>query len=414
MRVRLLLVSALCALTLGGVVASSAHAVQSEWMIKDKTLAKLKLKEETVTFTGGPLAFSLTGKKITIECSKAEGSGKIFQGGTDEAKVTLTGCTVAGAPVCKVTEPVKLEAKSQLIWAGDYYRKLEPLVEGKPLATILFKEGECSLPPKSEVTGSVAANFSSEELTSQPLTFSEEITSTVNKGLKEAGKAELKLSLAKISVILSGKLSTKLSGANSGKEFHSVAMTKLCEEPPEQGFCPEGDAWEAGTLLRLEHAAPVVTKFRIGLASFQCTNAVLGGPTNVEEGDPLTATIETAAFTECNSGCETRVRELPYEARIEARGATGHGILTLIAPKFEFECVGPEGPEVCIYSAARLEFRLLTGGTPASLSSAPLGMMVQGGSSANCLATGFWEGTTAGTNWIKYVFEAPGSLYVTS
>lgn len=409
MRAKLLLVSALSILALGGIMATGAHAVKSEWMIKDQTLAKLKVKEETVAVSGGPLSLIIPSKSVTLECLKAEGSGKIFEGGADEATVTLAECKVVGA-ACEVSGAVKLEVKSHLISAGDYYRKVESLTEGKPISTISFKGEKCTLPAKNEVKGNVAASFSSEELTSQTLTFSEAISSTVNKALKEAGEAELKLSFGEFAAILSGKLSLKLTGANSGKEFHLAGATKLCKEPPVNGACAAGKVWPTETLLRMEHAAPVVTKFKIGIAEFQCQYSVLGGPTTVEEGEPLTGRIETAAFTECGAGCEVAVLEMPYDTRIEARGTTGHGLFTMLGPEFEFEC---PGPEICKYSATRLALPLLIGGTPAFLNSAPLSMTKQAGSAAGCDMPGRWEGTTAPLGTIKYEFTEPGALYVT-
>lgn len=410
MRAKLLLVTALSALALGGIMATSAHAVKSEWMIKDQTLAKLKVKEETVAVTSGPLTLSVPSKSFTLECLKGEGSGKILEKGADEATLTLAECKVVGASGCELNGAVGLEVKSQLITAGDYYRKVESLTEGKPISTISLKGEKCTLPAKNEVKGSVAASFSSEELTSQTLSFSEAISSTVNKALKEAGEAELKLSFGEFAAILSGKLSLKLTGANSGKEFHLAGITKLCKEPAVNGTCPNGKVWPSETLLSMEHAAPVVTKFKIGIAEFQCQYSVLGGPTTIEEGEPLTGRIETAAFTECGAGCEVAVLEMPYDTRIEARGTTGHGLFTMIGPKFEFEC---PGPEVCKYNATRLALPLLIGGAPAFLQSDPLSMTKQAGSAAGCDMTGRWEGTTATFGTIKYEFTEPGALYVT-
>ncbi len=412
--VRLLLASALGVLAIVALSAAtaSAAAIESEWMIEGETLSEMEASEESISLSGGPLSIIVPGK-WTVECKKASNSDAIFKGGTDKLVISLTECSVLSLPACKVSEPVVLEAKATLIQVGESrYYKVEPLSAEKPFGTLTIKGAECTLPEKSEVKGSVAAEPSLEAQVKQPLTFSEAISKAANEGLKAESEAELELKVGSLSAKLSGELTMALSGANSGLEWTDTGFTRLCTT--RVPMCMGGQIIGKGTTIKAETEA--ATKFKYekmnNPVSATCTTSKLEGLTSTSGGAPLVGLFTTVAFT-CNGGCTVGMKAatMPLVVSFVAE-ANGDGSVALRGTggfaEFEVVCNGI----TCVYGRRALSF-LFIGGMPGKLLHGLVGMPLTSrtGSSGECSANATWEGSTAVD--IKYKFTTPGTMFLT-
>jgi hypothetical protein len=402
------------ALAISGIAAGSAQAIESEWLIEGETLAGLGLKEEKLSITGGAFTLSVPSKEITIKCSKVEGTGKILEKGADEISASLTGCEVAKFATCKVVEPIKVEGKSvSILTGGNYYRKLESLKEGVALTTVSFKEGtECALPLKNEVTGSVAAGISGEELVKQPLTFSESLSTKVNKSLAGESLAELKLSYgaAKAQAIASGELILALAGAKAGKVWQDANMTHICDTAPNANNGCTGVAYPTETDIKTEQLAALKLKFGKVVT---CTSSKWEGKTKANNGAPLPGKFTVFAFTGCtepggNCTVDTGTGTAPYNFFFETL-VGGVGRIAVKQVKFKIIC----GALTCEFGTmATLPF-LIGPGMGATFS--PGGVYIlprTGGPAADCGANMEWEKSGGGA--VGYKFLAPTKIWITA
>lgn len=392
----------------------AATAQASEWSIQGKTLAELKLKEEKISGSGGTTTFSVPSLSTTIKCLETKHSGKIFEGGGDEIVTTLSKCEVVKVPTCKVTEPVTIEAKTQIIAAaGVHYAVIEALKEGKPLTTISLTGAECALPLKNEVKGSVAASISLEEVKEEPLKFSEELSTKVNSALKAEGKAELKLTYGTKPASLSGEAKLSLSGAHAGELWQDVVPALLCKK--NEPLCEVGESYGIPTTLKLE--VETATKFVFGALEPSCTASVFEG-TTTNAGPPLRGTFTTVNFTECVGGlCPVRViGGTPFSFELFTND-NGNGSMTVNGNgggniTFEVVC----GGLTCQYrTGAAFGFGLFggAGATPARIfRAAPVNLTLVAG--AGCAGTAKWEGVAATGGAIRYNFALPNPMYMSS
>lgn len=415
-KIRLFVVCVLAALAVSGIAAGSAEAIESEWLIEGETLSGLGLKEEKLSLTGGAFTLSVPSKEITIKCSKAEGTGKILEKGADELSASLSGCEVAKLASCKVVEPIKLEGKSvSILTGGNYYRKLESLKEGVALTTVSFKEGTgCALPLKNEVTGSVAAGISGEELVKQPLTFSESLSTTVNKLLAAESLPELKLSYgtAKAPATVSGEFVLTLSGAKAGKVWQDANMTHICDSAPDanNGCTGARIAYPTETEIKTEQLAALKLKFGKVVT---CTSSKWEGKTKANGGAPLPGKFTVFAFTGCteaggNCTVDTGTGTAPYNFFFETLVA-GVGRIAVKQVKFKIIC----GALTCEFGTmATLPF-LIGPGMGATFS--PGGVYIlprTGGPAAECGANVEWEKSGGGA--VGYKFLAPTKIWITA
>ncbi len=412
--VRLLLASAFSILAIVALSAAtaSAAAIESEWMIEGETLSELEASEESISLSGGPISIIVPGK-WTVECKKASNSDAIFKGGTDKLVISLTECSVLTLPACKVSEPVALEAKATLIQVGESrYYKVEPLSAEKPFGTLTIKGAECTLPEKSEVKGSVAAEPSLEAQVKQPLTFSEAISKAANEGLKAESEAELELKVGSLSAKLSGELTMALSGANSGLQWGDYPFTRLCTA--QVPMCTGGQIIPKATTIKGETEA--ATKFKYekngSPVSAKCSSVKFEGITGTSGGAPLVGTFTTAALT-CEGGCTAVVEAgiMPLVFRIWAtqNGDGRIGMWGTGSPLVEFKIVC--NAITCVYASSGLLYKV-KGGMPAKFSRPIVTQLtLRVGISEGCSDTGTWEGSTAAET--KFKFTAPGTMYVT-
>jgi hypothetical protein len=378
---------------------------KSEWVINGETLSELSLTEEKISVTGGSTSIVLSsGVKLT--CKKSEGSGKIFQGGTDEVLLTLTSCELVKFPECTVSEPVKLETRT-LASSGSYYETVQALKEGSPLSTVTLK-GKCnSLPEKSKLDGAVAAE-ASEEVTPEPsLTLSQGITETVNGELEAAEYEKLQLMFGEQLAYLEGKLVMVLAGENAGMALDDWVFTRLCKvAATQQNTCPGNQFWPEETELKLEKETSM--KFAVGVATTVCSVSKMKGQTAIEGSAPLEGTL-SIEFTTCTEGCSVTAVNESHVFLLEAMnrpGEVGNGFLGIVNPEFKFAC--PNG--TCLYHIGLVGISI-KGENPAKLLGLPFLMEYVSGPPA-CAATINWEGTGAGGRF-EYKFEAPAPLYVT-
>lgn len=112
-------ISLLSILVMGAWGTGVAQAVKSEWMIENKRCPTYLSKNRLPRPPVARFAILVPALNTSIECAKVEGEGTILKGGSDELKLMLGSCKVAEMPFCKITEPVKLEAKTELIEAGE-------------------------------------------------------------------------------------------------------------------------------------------------------------------------------------------------------------------------------------------------------------------------------------------------------
>jgi hypothetical protein len=378
---------------------------KSEWVINGETLSELSLTEEEISITGGSTSIILSsGSKLT--CKKSEGNGKVFQGGTDEVLLTLTSCELVKFPECTVSEPVKLEMKT-LASSGSYYEAVQALKEGSPLSTVTLK-GKCnSLPEKSKLAGTVAAEVP-EEVTPEPsLSMSQGLTETVNDELEAAEYEKLQLTFGEQPAYLEGKLVTMLAGENAGMTLDDWIFTRLCKvAATQQNTCPGDQFWPAETEIKLEKETSM--KFAVGVATTVCSVSKMKGQTAIEGSAPLEGTL-SIEFTTCTEGCTVTVVKESHVFLLEAMnlpGQVGNGFIGIVDPEFKFAC--PNG--TCLYHIGLVGISI-KGENPAKLIGRPFIMEYVSGPPA-CAATINWEGTGAGGQF-QYKFEAPAPLYVT-
>jgi hypothetical protein len=403
-RTSLLVIGVLAALALGATQASAA-SVTDQWLVEGETFSELGIEEEEVEVTGGSLAIAIPSLKITIECATVEGTGKVKSGGTGELSLSLSKCKTIGSKACEVTKPIVIKEKSMLIRAGgSYYEEFSP--QEAALGTAYFGE-ECALGEEVPIKGSVAGEAPLGGEVESTLNFSQAITEAVNESLGEEKESTLELSIVKHTAFFSGKLKTVLSGAHSGGEWVLAPRTTLCKMAPVgRNQCAEGQLWEAGTTIWLQQV--VEMRFKIGLAEFNCISSVLEGTTSVEEGNPLTGTLTTVAFTGC-SECSVEPLSASYPVEFYTRGA-GNGAMFIMRPRFKFICPGGN----CVYSDTDVVLRLIAGGAQAGAISETQEMNKEAmGSAAGCAAKAKWEGVTNPVPQIFYHFESPMPMWVT-
>jgi hypothetical protein len=376
------------------LAAVPAQAVESEWLVEGKTLSE----SLSVSLVSKPVSLLVPPLGITIECKKAEGSGTIFKGGSEELKATLTLCTVVKLEACKV-ESLVLGIKTKMISAGNaYYDKAESSKEGTPLTKVVIKGAECPIAPKNKeasVTGAFATEITPKEEFEPPLKFSEKISAVVNSALKEEKGSELSLKYGSSTAYFSGEFVPPL---NPQRRSQQAPFTRLCDIA--MTVCGGiGTPYPANTVI--EAVAETEVSFILGsvpIVIATCELSEFEVETLSAGGAPLTATVSVAPegliFRECfKSGggeCFVSAVGLPYELLfIGTGGATGYA--SLRNPVFEIEC----GAMKCIYGKVDIRFQIM-GGAPLKYRVEPQVLQLETGSAEACVGTGRWEAAFPG------------------
>jgi hypothetical protein len=406
--------------------AGIAVGAESEWMVENQTFSALKVSEETLSLSGGPITLSASSSSTVVECAKVSGSGKVFKGGGDELAVTLNGCKVVKPVACQVGETVKMAVKTELVEVGEItVDKLVPMKVGEPLTTFAFTGVFCSLEKETPLKGSLAVQPSPEPGIKQAFEFSETISKSVNEALEEEEASPLSLTLGEAQASLTGQFPMALSGAQVGNPWARALRTSICKYAGRvNGGCTPNNTyiWKAGTVIRLENEGSMRLTFSGRLMT--CAEAVLAGPNGADWALPLPGSFETAYFAKCtgSSGesCTATPFGQPYPFSIVRwLGTTaGNGYLWWSDMMIELECASPT--LTCVYratnSAEQNVHAFITGGNPAkvNLLITPTRLMkVAKGSDAACSnEDGFWEGSSLGVS-AKYKIVEPTPLYVT-
>jgi hypothetical protein len=370
-------------MALSMLAAGPAQAFESEWMIEGETLSESK----KVSLVSKPVSLSVPSLSITIECKKAEGSGTIFKGGTEELKATLTSCTVAKLEACKV-ESLVVEAKLEMIYTGSvYYDKVESPKEGTPLSTVVIKGTECPLSSKNKegvVKGAFSAETSLKEELEPPLKFAQKTSEKVNAALKEEEKSELSLKYNESTAYFSGEFVPPLNIPPNNR-LQQVPFTRLCEV--QVGFCGGGSIYPQNTLVQTGSEGAVT--FRLGttpVIEATCAESEFEAKTNFAGGAPLVGTSPLLGleFNNCG-GCSSVAVGMPYVVQFVTTGG-GNGYVIVRKPSFKIVC----GGKTCVYGATEIPF-WITGGAPAKFKVDPQILQKEMGSDAACVGVGNWE-----------------------
>jgi hypothetical protein len=207
-KLKVLGLSCLAVFAFTAVSASAAQA--HEWTITGTPLSSLG-GTETIDSVGGPFELSVPSRKLLLRCEEQVSTGEITSEpeGSDSALVEFFDCSVVGAPLCEVEEPIVAETVTQLVTVnGVLYDRFSPAA-GSTFTTIVI-EG-CAAEGEFPVTGNVAGETEPPgvQLVDQPLDFSKEIS--------EAAGTELKFGNAP--AFLSGEAEVTLTGPNAGEPW---------------------------------------------------------------------------------------------------------------------------------------------------------------------------------------------------
>jgi len=206
-RKRIIGFGVLVALTLVVLFAVSA-AAEYEWQIQEVQLGAGG--SETISGSGGTftIASKIGETSVSITCEKAElTSSTIKAEGAGAATLKLSsGCKLTGLAFCKVTEPISLKAKTEMIGVGTkIYNQYSP-AEGSKFTSVKI-EG-CAAAGEYALEGKFAGEMQPGERVNQPLAFSSKISEEAKTTLTLGGKA----------ATIAGSLQMALSGAPVGEQ----------------------------------------------------------------------------------------------------------------------------------------------------------------------------------------------------
>jgi hypothetical protein len=387
------------------LLASSALALTPEYLIGVESFAELGVKEENTSSTGGSVTISIPGKSITVECKASSGSGKAFEGGTDENSISLSKCAVTKGEGCTANETISLKVKTELIQAGSFFYRKVIAKEGETLGTLTLNGEKCEMAGENKITGAVAAEISLDPLTAEPLKTSETISKTTNEKLKAEEKPELILKVGSQSASLTSEFSQKLSGENSGKEWQNAVGTQLCTNvPANNGRCMGGNVLGVPTTLKAENEGNYSLVYN---RTATCQELKMEGPTTAA-GAAVFANLSTLTIgvNQCGT-CTVTPESGPWRVTFTVGNqANGSGTMRLANATLKSVCAG----ETCIYEELAQPF-IFTGGTPAKIKSDPVIMTSVAGSAGTCDITAKWE--AAGGGQLKFKFPTPGTMFVT-
>jgi hypothetical protein len=378
------------------LVGLASQARAAEWRVGGAALSKVA-KSETIAGSG-PLSFVSKGGFVFNSCS-TESSGTILPGGTGELSVKFSGCHNEVCSVKPFTVPMKITL------SGVYVQAAPP--SGTTFTNLIFEKDEeeiCLFGGTSwPLTGTTAAEIDEPGLESveYPLRFSSTISSLGKTSMSFISKP----------TNFEGTLKLALSGPNKGKVWgvETTPTTKLCKakagecEPYKLGTAISG-ALEEGT----KEGVKFVFTYKGEKLEPSCLASSLKG-SSTNQGTPQTGQITALEFSECGGGlCTIAGQGFPWSWSVEAL-TEGNGTMSW-TPTFKIKCLSMA--EECVYSAEKAMTFSLTGGAPAKLSSAGVGLKAAGGGK-ECGASGAkWEGVAAAGGVIKYKITAPSPLFV--
>ncbi|HKT82697.1 MAG TPA: hypothetical protein VJQ84_02555 [Solirubrobacterales bacterium] len=374
------------------MLAFAAQAHAAEWVIGGTSLSKLA-KSEKVSGSG-PMVINASG--LLVEC-KTTSTGSILEGGTAELSVEFLNCHTP-KEICRFKT---FTAATKLTLSGTYV-SMTP-ASGTTFATLTQKEPEeelCGLPPGGwPLTGSAAAETEEPglEFSTYPFKFSPAID-----GLRGAG-----MNLFSGSAHFEGTLGLSLAGAHAGSKWapQYVETAKLCKS--NGATC---EPYPLGTAIsgKLEEGVKFSFSYEEEKLEPSCLVSAMKGVSS-HLGLPQIGEISKIEFSECGGGlCSVSSSGV---STFEAKGTGGgNGTIDLLKGiTFSIKCVGMK--QACTYSPTSAHF-IVTGGTPARMSSGPVSMTQVGGGTVCGGASPKWEGVVAAGGNIKYELTAPSPLFI--
>lgn len=179
--------------------------------------------------------------------------------------------------------------------------------------------------------------------------------------------------------------------------------------------CEAANTKAGGQTYKAALLASTTATFSTGLGVvITCTTATISGSADkTTEVGPLPMTFASLAFSGCthnqatvppNSTCTVTVDGLPYSGDIRASGSSGTGIADIDTFLVTISCATLPSP--CSYAASTASLTA-TGGNPAMLASAGIGLTKAAGSNALCPGTATWNATYS-------IADPKSALYVQS
>ena len=280
-------------LALGAVLADAAHA-GPYWTIDNAPLVGEAMFTPHAA-EGSTVRLRASAGGMNIECRKLEGEGKVFGDPRETGDIALafSACEVIGAPLCRVKEPVVVEAQDALAyWPGDRERivsVLEPKNTGAFLA-ITTEGAECAqrgsysidggaigeISPVNESASRLSVSFKCENEAQVPTTYENERGEVTEDMLTSAGRP----------ACLEVEGTVELSGASSGRAL-GVAAGRIPVTFHE--IDTTGPVAPVGTTLVGSGSHFV---FHLGQSEIICSSGIFEGPL-----EALTGTADETAVT---------------------------------------------------------------------------------------------------------------------
>jgi hypothetical protein len=351
----------------------AAEVCAAEDVIAEGTELMAESSKATITSSLGSIVCTEAG--LTVETGAVAGSplpGHV-------SKLTFAGCTL-GETGCTITAPVQT-----------YYTLSEET--GGDAASLEIRDGGEGQPSASIKCGAMSCTASTEELAlavkgGEPATFN---------ASEEALKVEGGFPCPKTASL------TATYSVSSPAEMHiNGTGTKLCEEPPQGGTCPDGKEYKGGISATLLAS----TKAKFDAAQFvECTEAPLTGTGFKSDGRDGSLQM---SFTQTGGPCNASgylgasvagvtVENQPF-ARSSFNYAQAGAYLTLASNqnamiKFKIES---GSPFTCKYELVRFSW-LVTGYNPMKIESLVILRKVGAGSCPGQLPLGGkWSVTRTG------------------
>jgi hypothetical protein len=257
-RVPVLGAAILVALAFSAIAASAVQA--HEWRIGGSSMTKLGLTQEATAGSGTGLTIesNIGGTAFKFTCAESS-TGNAIRGGTGEATLSLSSCTVSEPAKCTAA-PFTLKAKTELVTVGGVnYEKFLPK-EGQTFGNVVFSN--CAQAETYPLKGSFAgkAEAGGSLLVEQPVALS--------KAAAEAAGTSLTMS-NKAATASAGTLKQGLNGAKKGTTWGP-------NKGAIWGSTSAGTEWqvEGTNLSKIASQEPIAAKG----ASFTFSGKLLGTP----------------------------------------------------------------------------------------------------------------------------------------
>ena len=284
---------ALCTVATDGAYAGPYWTIDNDPLIGEATLI-------SHTPESGVERLYASAGRLNLECRKMESEGSILgdAGETGDIAIAFSGCEVIDEPLCRVKEPIAMEAQDSLAyWPGNRERivsVLEPRNAGV-FVTITTEGTECAatgsysidggtigeITPVKESASSLTVSFKCEKERQIPVEYENE-RGEIMKDELTFGQVPACLE-AEGTVELSGAASDRMLGVAAGRTpitFHEISTT--------------GPTVPVGTTLVGKGSNFVI---HLGSSEVVCSNGAFEGPLEVVKGSADETAVTKVEFT---------------------------------------------------------------------------------------------------------------------